>query len=167
LLGEGDPCLAGLARNILMPVQHDLTLMPGKSGLTPMHIPAFRWGKPPNAPETHLTKLVDFDVWWDKEIIFRDDAGLFPNRRRLVDSMRNQDGGGHVDTEITDSGYISISRESLWKLMYEGKLTPLNMLGHLALMRQIAWEVQMTINGKLVTVGDGNKLTVNDLFKPK
>lgn len=89
---------------------------------------------------------VQFHTWWEDEKIYREPDTHFLNRRRLVWSLRDQEGGGHLDAEITDPAYIRFSRET-----EGGWITSVNgverkvMDGHLATMRHIAWEIQETV----------------------
>lgn len=57
-------------------------------------------------PEGEPYSLISFGKWWE-EVIFVNDLGGF-NRRNLVHFFRSQDGGAHVDEELTE-GY------RLWK----------------------------------------------------
>jgi hypothetical protein len=93
-------------------------------------------------------RIVDFDTWWNKEIIWQSPEKLVLNRRRLVASMRDQDGGAHLDSELTDSDYISSSRENQWWWLEKGQpVAPMTTNQHFATMRQVAWELQKTVEG--------------------
>jgi hypothetical protein len=52
---------------------------------------------------------VDFETWWKDELIFARGADVRLNRYRLVGSLRNQDGGGHVG-RLTDLAYVDLKR---------------------------------------------------------
>lgn len=96
-----------------------------------------------------VVKPVQFETWWAKESVYRahDVSGeLDLTRRRLIFSLRHQDGGGHVG-ELTDDLYVRLKRGAGW---LSGK--DLNSLEPLALaaaatMRQVAWEVVETLTG--------------------
>jgi hypothetical protein len=95
-----------------------------------------------------------FAKWWDEPIL-REKQGRTLSRKNLVFSLRNQDGGGHIDSELTDQGYVSVSRQNGASLFYGSvdALSPVEPGPHLASMRQVAWEVEQSIanldqNGK-------------------
>jgi hypothetical protein len=99
-------------------------------------------------------RLVQFHTWWDDDKIFRDPDSFFLNRRRLVWSMRDQDGGAHLDNELTDPAYVRLSKkESPIKVgirtTFEDGTTSETLKplegAHFALMRQVAWELQQTL----------------------
>lgn len=94
---------------------------------------------------------VPFATWWDTDAV-RADAAV--SRRRLVTSAANKDGGAHVDPKL-DRFYEGLMKGS-WSVGITGNLTydgpppfeqgvtlyPPN--GHLALLRQFAFEVLST-----------------------
>ena len=98
---------------------------------------------PPIPPRT-----LRFKEWW-REVIFADQKQNKLTRERLVLSLRNQDGGSHVDQELTDDVYIGVSRENsaAWMIERDGVSTPVDPGPHLASMRHIAWEVEQAIAG--------------------
>ncbi len=68
------------------------------------------------------------------------------NRRRLIFSMRNQDGGGHVDRELDDAAYIEFSRgDPKWSLDNGTSVTPFSPRPHLPTVRHIAFELEKTL----------------------
>jgi len=100
-----------------------------------------------NGPEG--THLLPFDTWWNHEPIFGVPNGNPLTRMALVGSLRDQDGGGHLDDKITNAEYIRLSKDERggWMLLApDGTKSPLQN-AHLAAMRQIAWEVQETLKG--------------------
>lgn len=92
-------------------------------------------------------KKVKFLQWWD-EPVYRLESGQVLTRRNLIYSMRNQDGGSHIDGELTNESYVD---------MMAGSTSPVYIANpdrtkrpipnaHLATVRQIAWEVLQTLN---------------------
>ncbi len=101
-------------------------------------------------------KKLQFHDWWEKELIFRAPSGVSMNRRRLVFALRNQDGGGHFDPQLTDEAYVEFSRVPVWFENPEemtvmtnqgGKpgYSPIRPFPHLPTMRQIAFELDRTL----------------------
>jgi hypothetical protein len=92
-------------------------------------------------------RAVDFDTWWVKEMVWQSPEKIILNRCGLVTSMRDQDGGAHLDSELKHPGYISSSKENQWWwLDSKGQpLAPMFTYDHFAIMRQIAWELQKTL----------------------
>ncbi len=95
----------------------------------------------------HQSRDVQFHTWWEKEHIFAYPKGNYLTRKRLVFSMRNQDGGAHSDTALTDAEYARLSRteKDNWIISIGGgeeRVTG----AHLAAMRQIGWEIEQTID---------------------
>jgi hypothetical protein len=91
-------------------------------------------------------RMVQFHTWWE-ELIY-EDAGLSLTRKRMVFSLRNQDGGGHVG-ELTDPAYIKFKGPgNFWggagtgfdNVRWESIVN-----GIAASMRQVAWEVDETL----------------------
>lgn len=61
--------------------------------------------------DTHFFRRVQFHTWWDEDII-RDKFRRTISRKSLVFMLRNKDGGAHVDPEINNDIYESLSREN-------------------------------------------------------
>jgi hypothetical protein len=103
------------------------------------HIPRLDQGPTP-------PRLVQFHTWWENEKIYRDPDGFFLNRRRLVWALRDQEGGAHLDAEVTDPAYIRLSRDRrrAFVAIENGNERPM-MEAELATMRQVAWELQRTL----------------------
>jgi hypothetical protein len=53
---------------------------------------------------------VSLSVWWNEERIFSDGEYSL-TREALVFALRNQDGGGHLDPELSNRDYVRLSRE--------------------------------------------------------
>jgi len=93
-----------------------------------------------------VLRWLSFGKWWEEPVI-RDAKRRLLSRKNLVFSLRNQDGGAHFDTELTDPVYRGIAKENSvpWMFLSEGnKPRPLVDL-HLATMRQIGWEMQASL----------------------
>jgi hypothetical protein len=60
-------------------------------------------------------RSLQFHEWWENEPVYRD-ADLSLTRRGLVFSLRNQEGGAHVDAGLTDPSYIRMTRLPVVKL---------------------------------------------------
>lgn len=97
-------------------------------------------------------KSVQFHTWWEDEEIIYDPDSLWLNRRRLVFSMRNQDGGAHLDNELTDQAYIRVKQGKANVYTrndgvlfigsgQDGKRYTAIFGSHHASMRHIAWEL--------------------------
>jgi hypothetical protein len=88
-------------------------------------------------------KLVQFETWWTKECIYRE-SGTELTRKRLVFSLRHQEGGGHIG-DLTDPAYIGLKAGGGW---YGGASDgSMRMLTEAAAasMRQVAWEITETL----------------------
>jgi hypothetical protein len=73
----------------------------------PRFLPRFK-----KFPE-HMRDL-QFPRWWEEEIIFQsNNSAPRLSRRRLVFSLRHQDGGGHVGP-LTDPAYINLKAGGGW-----------------------------------------------------
>ncbi|RYE84675.1 MAG: hypothetical protein EOO65_01835 [Methanosarcinales archaeon] len=91
------------------------------------------------------TRLVKFTEWWSQEV-YSTAAGLELTRKNLVFALRMQDGGGHVDDEITDKAYhwLATKGDDRAEVIHPSGNTNVNN-GHWATMRQIAWEMDQTL----------------------
>ena len=91
-------------------------------------------------------KYIGFKEWWDESVI-RDRERRQLSRKDLVLSIRDQDGGAHVDATLRDPVYLGVSR--LASLGWAARSTdgPLDFdaPAHLASVRQIAWEIEQTL----------------------
>jgi hypothetical protein len=99
----------------------------------------------PKFDDPYNQKDIQFETWWKKELIFRDQGPNGPSltRQRLIFSMRHQDGGGHVGA-LTDPAYVKLKAGGGW---FSGRnkesAKPLDMAAAVT-MRQIAWEATET-----------------------
>jgi len=85
-----------------------------------------------------------FDEWWS-EIVFKDDQGSTLTRGDLIRTVRDQDGGGHVDSSL-ESTYARLSRENSlgWVMQKENSPTPI-LNAEMAALRQIGHEILKTL----------------------
>ncbi len=70
-------------------------------------------------------KIASFEQWWNK-IVFIDSGRAEFSRKDLVLAVANQDGGAHVDPELTET-YASLSRNNSlnWSFTGPGETVPL------------------------------------------
>jgi hypothetical protein len=91
-------------------------------------------------PPGEFTSL-QFPTWWERSIIFQDGNHKL-TRKKLVFSLRNQDGGSHTDPSLTDEAYVRIAREQFSTPRAVFPTGDVAILGaEHATMRQIAFEV--------------------------
>lgn len=88
-------------------------------------------------------RMLKFNEWWDRDLVFRSGGNQHRmTRKKLVFALRNLDGGSHYDEEILDPNYIEMTHGKSWmSVSPDGTKRPVRQL-ELASMRQIAWEVQ-------------------------
>lgn len=95
----------------------------------------------------NLTDLpwLKFGKWWE-QIIYTTNKSLKLKRMNLIFSMRNQDGGGHVDRQIDNEGYhwLAVDVDPRARMTTEAGQQPITG-AHWASMRQIAWEVDQAL----------------------
>lgn len=138
----------------------------GVDGETPFFEPFFGdvsvYGQqvPPHLPK--VFPRVPFADWWGREIYSY--KGLVADRRRLVACLRDQDGGGHVDSKINDELYHRMMTQGHGGIRVidgrpvlvmhchgESEPAPSHPDGptvrdaHWASMRQIAYEIDETL----------------------
>jgi hypothetical protein len=97
-----------------------------------------------------------FGPWWADDVVQSGDRSWF-SRRDFVLTLRDKEGGGHVDASIDDRWARLTRREGLgWTYETEGQ-------GHralegnvaLAAVRQIAYEVERTLTAQLPELWHG------------
>jgi len=88
-------------------------------------------------------QLVKFSRWWEKELIYKNGSYSL-TRKRLVFSLRHQDGGGHVGT-LTDESYKRLKNDAMFvaKFGNDPEVAVTGALG--GTMRQIGWELEQTL----------------------
>jgi hypothetical protein len=89
-------------------------------------------------------RLAAFDNWWT-DAVLSDSQGREFSRRDLVLGLAHQDGGAHVDPEL-ETAYAALSRSNSlgWNVHVGGELLSLES-PVLANVRQIAFELRLTI----------------------
>lgn len=97
-------------------------------------------------PSRSNSKKVDFDQWWDKKIVIRDNQKNTFTRKDLVTNVANTEGGAHVDANL-DQAYANLSRfHSLgWKFFRSDVAEDFKNNPALPSIRQIAHEVLKTL----------------------
>lgn len=89
-------------------------------------------------------KWISFTRWWDEEVFKSGDDSFTLTRKNLVFSMRDQDGGAHVDEHLTDPAYLLFKTKNDIRLTKNDDEPIPN--AHLATMRQIGFELQSSIS---------------------
>lgn len=94
-------------------------------------------------------RKIMFEKWWNNAVIRSPQVNVTFSRRELVLSVADQDGGAHVDPEI-DEKYARLSRTMEFGFMEhkDGVARPVPLI-ELAHIRQIAYEVLVTIATKV------------------
>jgi hypothetical protein len=107
------------------------------------------------------SQWVGFERWWAGEPIYEvhlgDGSAGTLNRLDLVRYLRCQDGGSHIDMDLSNEAYVRLSRIAETGLFafsdgqaagafgtsFEGSQPILG--GHLAAMRHVAWELEQSL----------------------
>jgi hypothetical protein len=89
---------------------------------------------------------LQFLSWWEEPVI-RDNQRRVLSRKNIVFSLRDQEGGAHFDEELRDEVYKSLVKENSagWVVQKGDVMQPVMPGPHLATMRQIAWELERTL----------------------
>jgi len=97
-------------------------------------------------PSRSNNKKVNFDQWWDKKIVIRDNQKNTFTRKGLVLAVADMEGGAHVDPNL-DEAYANLSRfHSLgWKFFRGEVAEDFKNSPVLPSIRQIAHEVLKTL----------------------
>ena len=105
------------------------------------------------SPARSKDKKVGFARWWDRTIIYKDNAGNEFTRKNLVLAVANKEGGAHIDPKL-DSAYANLSRfNSLgWKVYANGEEKDFNNSPVLPSVRQIAHEVIKSLRDECSTL---------------
>jgi hypothetical protein len=64
-------------------------------------------------------RVMQFHEWWDDDLIIKVSEFTL-TRRTLVFSLRNQDGGAHVDPVLRDADYIQLLKVPHWWVQKPG-----------------------------------------------
>lgn len=109
----------------------------------------------PSFGELDKMEMVSFSKWYDANVYQAGRSGKWLKRRNLVFNLRSRDGGAHLDPEFVDEAYHSLASKSvdmgvtdpkgLLKFAAVGGQDGPFSNGHLATMRQIAWELDEAI----------------------
>jgi hypothetical protein len=96
------------------------------------------------SPKNH--RMLEFENWWNKDAIFwyRAQGGQGPeektmSRKDLVSSLTDQDGGRHLDQQLTDANYRYLKGNHDFRNMETGLLVAMST--ELVTVRQIGWEL--------------------------
>ncbi len=87
--------------------------------------------------------------WWN-EVFLKDDQGRFLTRETLIRSVRDQDGGAHLDEELSDANYKAVIAGEFGGFHYKraedaaGQAVPFAIE---TTVRQIGNEVLFALNG--------------------
>jgi hypothetical protein len=102
------------------------------------------------SPE-HQNRPSPFTHWW-QELVIKDNQGNTWTRQDVVLELANKEGGAHVDPTLTKKYEASATNNALGWMYTEGPDdvgTPFKGNPVFASMRQIAYEVEMTLNREL------------------
>jgi len=87
-----------------------------------------------------------FADWWAQPIL-KDQRGLFLSRKELVLTLRDQEGGGRFDEELTNPAYISVKEGNVgWFLTMPEGSRAIDPGPQSSTMRQIAWEMEQSLD---------------------
>lgn len=92
-----------------------------------------------------------FSKWWEEPIYKEPSSNRIARtltRKNLVCNLRDQDGGSHVDAELTDELYTGLGYKdstAYFRVKVDGTQHPVP-YAHLASMRQIAWELEYSLS---------------------
>ena len=122
------------------------------SGLCAMKLSGKSATVVPYLDEPVFTRSSDFEEWWNQIIIVDDRKQTF-SRKTLILYTANEDGGAHIDPELTEK-YSRLTKENSLKWMViSSDEPPRELEGHeTASIRQIAHEVLRTLNPALPSV---------------
>ncbi|MEM5500040.1 hypothetical protein WNY59_00405 [Ahrensia kielensis] len=96
---------------------------------------------------TKPTKI-KFNKWWE-EAVFENRSGQTLSRMNLVFALRSKDGGSHYDAELPISPYLELKETGGgWMYSENGSVQSGKPIrnAHLATIRQIAYELQLTLS---------------------
>ena len=95
-----------------------------------------------------------FSRWWDEIVIQSPPGrggiiglpklGATISRKNLIANLRDQDGGAHLDSKLTDPAYIDVSIHGRTGVAigFDNQKPSPAINAHLASMRQIGWELE-------------------------
>jgi hypothetical protein len=97
---------------------------------------------------------VPFHLWWEGPVT-KDRAGHLFSRRDYVLTVANKEGGAHVD-HLLDERYKALAYENSLGFVYgtsEDDLRPVELNPAYASVRQIAFEIERTVEQHRLTLG--------------
>ena len=101
---------------------------------------------PLSSGEDTVRQFIKFSQWYD-ESVFSNHAGRSFSRKNLIFALRSQDGGAHFDVKLKDDAYLQFSVDPGTDFVVSVNGQKLTKLGaHLASMRQIAGEIEITLD---------------------
>lgn len=86
-------------------------------------------------------RWLSFGKWYE-EAIFKAASGRSLSRKNLIASLRNQDGGSHIDGLLRDENYVALKTDPDPRMRGEDQALP---RAHYATMRQVAWELERSL----------------------
>ncbi len=91
-------------------------------------------------------KKANFNDWWNA-VVINDSSGQGLTRKDLVLNVADQDGGAHIDTELTDEVYLNMKYFNSLGLMFGNNTTEKAYFVDVIAgsIRQIAHEVRKTL----------------------
>jgi len=108
--------------------------------------------------------LVNYDNYWEKEIVLIDKKGNNFTRKDIVCEVANTDGGAHVDPTLKTK-YSDLSRNNSIGWITQNNFGEVKQLygAALATIRQIGHEVLLTFNPNYEAEHKGNKIFISGL----
>lgn len=100
---------------------------------------------------THVLRndKMSHGCWWEQIIYkadgFTDQATM--SRKNLLFHLRSQDGGSHVDTKVKSKSYYDLAFKGGGWCGYDASGNLVQLHPHLAMMRQIGYEVEYSVMG--------------------
>jgi hypothetical protein len=92
------------------------------------------------------TNLLKFEEWWN-ETVYENKRGKL-TRATLLRTLRDQEGGAHFDSTVSDHAYIDLKARSNWRqIVSKDGVESASPIGQaeLATARQIAYEVDYSL----------------------
>lgn len=109
-----------------------------------------------DSPRSSQDRWISFNEWYE-ECIFNEISKITLSRKNMIFTARTQDGGGHVDSHITDPQYreFTISGDPFVRIINNGTQMGMGMGmgiegkplkgGVWAIIRQLTWEVDQSL----------------------
>jgi hypothetical protein len=97
-------------------------------------------------------RWIPFADWWNERVMRDNNLGQTLTRNELVRTLADQEGGRHFDEELRNPAYIKISSQDFgWKWVTPSGERQINPAAHFATMRQIAWEIEKSIQAAAIS----------------